>query len=64
MSQQVYLRDGAAQTSLHAATPNCRSNYLTQSQCTDMGLTSQSGDPITPGTWVGSHWNANVKSVV
>ena len=33
--------------------------YLTQSQYTDSGPTSPSADPITPGTWQGSHWNAN-----
>ena len=33
--------------------------YLTQSQYTDTGLTSPSADPITPGTWQGSHWSAN-----
>ena len=33
--------------------------YLTQSQYTDTGLTSPSADPITPGAWQGSHWNAN-----
>ena len=33
--------------------------YLTQSQCTDTGPTSPSSDPITPGAWQGSHWNAN-----
>ena len=33
--------------------------HLTQSQSTDTGLTSPSTDPITPGAWQGSHWNAN-----
>ena len=33
--------------------------YLTQSQYTDTGQTSPSADPITPGAWQGSHWNAN-----
>ena len=33
--------------------------YLTQSQYTDNGPTSPSTDPITPGTWQGSHWSAN-----
>ena len=33
--------------------------YLTQSQYTDTGPTSPSADPITPGTWQGSHWIAN-----
>ena len=39
--------------------------YLTQSQYTDTGATSPSADPITPGAWQGSHWNANFfKSLV
>ena len=33
--------------------------YLTQSQYTDTGSTSPSADPISPGAWQGSHWNAN-----
>ena len=33
--------------------------HLTQSQYTDTGPTSPSTDPITPGAWQGSHWNAN-----
>ena len=33
--------------------------YLTQSQYTDIGPTSPSADPITPGAWQGSHWSAN-----
>ena len=33
--------------------------YLTQSQYTDTGPTSPGADPITPGAWQGSHWNAN-----
>ena len=33
--------------------------YLTQSQYTDTRLTSPSADPITPGTWQGSHWSAS-----
>ena len=33
--------------------------YLTQSQYIDTGSTSPSADPITPGAWQGSHWNAN-----
>ena len=33
--------------------------YLTQSQYTDTGPTSPSADPITSGSWQGSHWNAN-----
>ena len=35
--------------------------YLTQSQCTDTGLTSHSADPIMTGTWQGSLWSANFK---
>ena len=35
--------------------------YLTQSQYTDTGPTSPSAEPITPGAWQGSHWNANVQ---
>ena len=33
--------------------------YLTQSHYTDVGPTSPSADPITPGVWQGSHWSAN-----
>ena len=33
--------------------------HLTQSQYTDTGLTSPSADPLTPGTWQGSHRSAN-----
>ena len=33
--------------------------YLTQSHYTDTRPTSPSADPITPGAWQGSHWNAN-----
>ena len=33
--------------------------HLIQSQYTDTGPTSPSTDPITPGTWQGSHWRAN-----
>ena len=33
--------------------------HLTQSQYTDTGPTSPSTNPITPGTWQGSHWSAN-----
>ena len=32
--------------------------YLTQSQCTDTGPTTPSGDPIMPGAWQGSHSSA------
>ena len=33
--------------------------YHTQSQYTDTGPTSPSPDPVSPGTWQGSHWSAN-----
>ena len=33
--------------------------YLTHSQYTDTGSTSPSADPIMPGAWQGSNWNAN-----
>ena len=33
--------------------------YITQSQYTDIRLTSPSADPIMPGAWHGSHWSAN-----
>ena len=60
----VYFRDGSAQTSLRAATLRqklqIKAFYLTQSQYTNTGPTSPRADPITPGTWQGSHWNANV----
>ena len=36
--------------------------YLTQSQYTDTGPTSPSADPLTPGAWQGSHWNASFLS--
>ena len=44
------------QTEIEAADPTF---YLTQSQYTDTGPTSPSADPITPGAWHRSHWNAN-----
>ena len=57
----VHLRDGSAQTSLHAATFAIevadRTFYLTQSQYTRP--TSPSADPIIPGAWQGSHLSAN-----
>ena len=63
-NMRVYLRDGSAQTiftcchiEIELADPKF---YLTQSQYTDTGPTSPSADPITPGTWQGSHWSANV----
>ena len=33
--------------------------HLTQSWYTDIGPTSPSTDPVTPGAWQGSHWRAN-----
>ena len=33
--------------------------HLIQSQYTDTEPTSPSTDPVTPGTWQGSHWSAN-----
>ena len=36
-----------------------RTLYLTQSQYTDTGPTSPSADPVTPGSWQGTHWSAN-----
>ena len=33
--------------------------YLTQSRYTDTGPTSPSTDPLSPGTWQGSHSSAN-----
>ena len=60
----VYFRDGSAQTILRAATLRqklqIKAFHLTQSQYTDTGPTSPRVDPITPGAWQGSHWNANV----
>ena len=60
----VYFRDGSAQTILRAATLRqklqIKAFHLTQSQYTDTGPTSPRADPITPGAWQGSHWNANV----
>ena len=37
---------------------------LTQSQDTDIGPTSPSASLIMPGTWQGSHWSVNFKSLV
>ena len=60
----LYFRDGSAQIILRAATLRrklqIKAFHLTQSQYTDTGPTSPRADPITPGTWQGSHWNANV----
>ena len=33
--------------------------YLTRPQYTDTRPTNPSTDPITPGTWQGSHWSAS-----
>ena len=33
--------------------------HLTHAQYTDTRPTRPSTDPITPGTWQGSHWSAN-----
>ena len=63
----VYLRDGSAQAILHAATQTevvYQTFDLTQSQYTDIGPTSPSADPITPGDWQGSHWSGYFKSLV
>ena len=38
--------------------------YPTQAQYTDTGPTRPSADPITPGTWQGSHWSVNFRSLV
>ena len=60
----VHFRDGSAQTILRAASLRqklqIKAFHLTQSQYTDTGPTSPRADPITPGAWQGSHWNANV----
>ena len=37
--------------------------HLTQSQYIDTGSTSPSTDSITPGSWQGSHWSTNFKSL-
>ena len=56
-------QDRPAQTVLRAATLRwklqAKTFHLTQSQYTDTGPTSPSADPITPGAWQGSHWDAN-----
>ena len=59
----VYLRDRfctdnftSCHTEIEVADPTF---YLTQSQYTDPGSTSPIADPMTPGAWQGSHWNAN-----
>ena len=60
----VYFSDRSAQAILRAATLrqklHIKAFHLTQSQYTDTGPTSPRADPVTPGTWQGSHWNANV----
>ena len=35
--------------------------YVTQSLYTDTRPTRPHADPISPGTWQGSHWTANVQ---
>ena len=64
----VYLRDGSAQTILRAAHTEIevadQTFYLTQSLYTDTWPTSPSADPVTPGVWQDSQWNANFESVV
>ena len=63
----VYLRDGricsgkctCCHTEIEVAD---QTFYLTRSQYTDTGPTSSGADPITPGAWQGSHWNANFLS--
>ena len=63
VNMRVYLRDGSAQTILCAATLEIeiadQTFHLTQSQYIDIGPTSRSADPITPGTWQGIHWSVN-----
>ena len=59
----VYLRDGSAltnnsticHTEIEAADQTV---YLTHSQY-DTRPTGLSADPIMPGAWQGSHWNAS-----
>ena len=60
----VYLRDGSAQTIVHAVKVTDQTFYLTQSQYTDNGPNSSSADPVTPSARQGSHWSANVLSRV
>ena len=55
----VYIRDGSAQTTVRVATLRYKIFYLTQSEYTDIGPTSPSADPKTPGACQGSHWCAN-----
>ena len=55
----VYLRDGSAQTILHAATLGQKLQIKLSISPSHSILTSPSTDPISPGAWQGSHWNAN-----
>ena len=59
----AYLRDGSAQTVLCTTHTEIevadQTFYLTQSQYTDTGPTSPGADPRTPGSWQGSHRDAN-----
>ena len=60
-TDDVYLRDRAAQTSLQAATLDTEAAdqtcHLTEAQYTDTGSASPSADPAMPGAWQGSHWS-------
>ena len=61
-NRPVPLRDGSAQTIVHAATTRQKLHqtfHLTQSLYTNTGPTTPSADPITPGAWKGSPWSTN-----
>ena len=53
----VYFRDGSALTSVRAATLR-QKLHIQLLQYTGPGITSPSADPITPCTWLCSHWSA------
>ena len=56
----AYLRDGSAQTSIRTEIEAANQTFnLAKSQNTDTGPTSPSAEPITLGTWQGSHWSTN-----
>ena len=64
----VYLRDGSPQTiftcchiEIEAAD---QTFYLTQPQYTDTWPTSLNADPLTPGSWQGSHRVSSFRSLV
>ena len=38
-----------------------QTGYITQSQYTDTRSTNPSADPMSPGTWQGSHWSTDFK---